>query len=42
MRLDQPSYLMDERGHWRLAPAYDLTYSAGPGGAHYLDIEGEG
>lgn len=38
----QHSYLMDERGQWRLAPAYDLTYSAGPGGEHYLDIEGEG
>lgn len=38
----QHSYLMDERGQWRLAPAYDLTYSAGPGGEHYLDVEGEG
>ena len=26
----------------RRAPAYDLTYSAGPGGEHYLDVEGEG
>lgn len=38
----QHSYLMDDQGQWRLAPAYDLTYSAGPGGEHYLDIEGEG
>lgn len=38
----QHSYLMDDRGEWRLSPAYDLTYSAGPGGEHYLDIEGEG
>ncbi len=38
----QHSYLMDEHGQWRLAPAYDLTYSAGPGGEHYLNIEGEG
>lgn len=38
----QHSYLMDAAGTWRLAPAYDLTYSAGPGGEHYLDIEGEG
>ena len=38
----QHSYLMDEHGQWRLAPAYDLTYSTGPGGEHYLDIEGEG
>lgn len=38
----QHSYLMDDTGEWRLAPAYDLTYSAGPGGEHYLDVEGEG
>jgi serine/threonine-protein kinase HipA len=38
----QHSYLMDAAGTWRLAPAYDLTYSAGPGGEHYLDVEGEG
>jgi serine/threonine-protein kinase HipA len=38
----QHSYLMDRAGAWRLAPAYDLTYSAGPGGEHYLDVEGEG
>lgn len=38
----QHSYLMDPSGQWRLAPAYDLTYSAGPGGEHYLDVEGEG
>jgi len=38
----QHAYLMDARGAWRLAPAYDLTYAPGPGGEHYLDIEGEG
>lgn len=38
----QHSYLMDAAGTWRLAPAYDLTYSVGPGGEHYLDVEGEG
>jgi serine/threonine-protein kinase HipA len=38
----QHAYLMTESGDWRLAPAYDLTYSAGPGGAHYMDVEGEG
>nr|QQZ51606.1 HipA domain-containing protein [Phenylobacterium glaciei] len=37
----QHSFLMSERGDWRLAPAYDLTFSAGPGGEHYLDIEGK-
>jgi serine/threonine-protein kinase HipA len=38
----QHAFLMDESGDWRLAPAYDLTYAAGPGGEHYLDVEGEG
>ena len=38
----QHAYLMDRNGEWRLAPSYDLTYAAGPGGEHYLDVEGEG
>lgn len=38
----QHSYLMDADGGWRLAPAYDLTFSNGPGGEHYLAVEGEG
>lgn len=38
----QHAYLMDPHGEWRLAPAYDLTYAPGPGGEHYLDVEGEG
>lgn len=38
----QHAYLMDQGGDWRLAPAYDLTYAPGPGGEHYLDVEGEG
>ena len=38
----QHAYLMDATGDWRLAPAFDLTYSPGPGGEHDLDIEGEG
>src|SRR5690606_27700454 len=29
-------------GRWRLAPAYDLTYSNGPGGEHTLLVSGEG
>jgi serine/threonine-protein kinase HipA len=33
---------MGPAGEWRLAPAFDLTYAPGPGGEHYLDIEGEG
>lgn len=38
----QHSFLQNEAGEWRLAPAYDLTFSAGPGGEHYMAIEGEG
>jgi serine/threonine-protein kinase HipA len=38
----QHAYLMDAAGEWRLAPAFDLTYAPGPGGEHYLDIDGEG
>ena len=38
----QHAYLMEPAGEWRLAPAFDLTYAPGPGGEHYLDIEGEG
>jgi len=38
----QHSFLLDEAGEWRLAPAYDLTFSTGPGGEHYLAVEGEG
>ena len=38
----QHAYLMGPGGDWRLAPAFDLTYAAGPGGEHYMDIEGEG
>ena len=33
---------MTQDGDWRLAPAFDLTYAAGPGGEHYLDVDGEG
>lgn len=38
----QHAFLMDADGEWRLAPAYDLTFSIGPGGEHYLAIDGEG
>lgn len=31
---------MDRR--WQLAPAYDLTWSEGPGGEHQMDVCGEG
>jgi len=36
------SFLMDEYGEWRLAPAYDLTYSQGINGEHTTSIVGEG
>ncbi|MDX8395511.1 MAG: type II toxin-antitoxin system HipA family toxin [Mariprofundaceae bacterium] len=36
------SFLMDERGEWRLSPAYDLTYSNGINGEHTTAIAGEG
>jgi serine/threonine-protein kinase HipA len=38
----QHAYLMDDKGEWRLAPAFDLTFSHGPGGEHYMAVMGEG
>ncbi len=38
----QHAFLMDDSGRWTLAPAYDLTYSRGPGGEHYLAVNGLG
>ena len=38
----QHAYLMDDKGAWRLAPAFDLTFSHGPGGEHYMAVMGEG
>ena len=35
-------FLMDAQGRWTLSPAYDLTYSDGPGGEHSAAIAGEG
>ncbi|HET6763501.1 MAG TPA: type II toxin-antitoxin system HipA family toxin [Longimicrobiaceae bacterium] len=35
------SYLMDRTGTWRLAPAYDLVFSHGPGGEHTMAVAGE-
>jgi serine/threonine-protein kinase HipA len=40
---NQHAFLMDEQGDWTLAPAFDLTYSRGPGtGEHYMDVMGRG
>lgn len=36
------SFLMDENGEWKLAPAYDLIFSSGPGGEQSTMVMGEG
>lgn len=36
------SFLLDAKKNWKLTPAYDLTFSSGPGGEHQMDICGEG
>jgi serine/threonine-protein kinase HipA len=36
------SFLMNEQGEWKLAPAYDLTFSAGPNGEQSTSLMGEG
>ena len=36
------SFLMDEKGVWRLSPAYDITFSFGLGGEHSTMYLGEG
>ncbi|MCH7402025.1 type II toxin-antitoxin system HipA family toxin [Belliella kenyensis] len=36
------SFLMDSSGNWRLAPAYDLTFSSGPRGEQSTMVMGEG
>lgn len=36
------AFLMDERGQWRPSPAYDITFSSGPGGEHTTLVAGEG
>lgn len=38
----QFAFLMDREGIWTLAPAYDLTFSEGPGGEHSSAVMGEG
>lgn len=35
------SYIMNWDGEWSLAPAYDLTFSQGPGGHHTMAVNGE-
>lgn len=36
------AFLLDHERNWRLAPAYDLTLSGGPGGEHWMTVAGEG
>lgn len=38
----QFSFLMDRDGRWSLAPAYDLVFTDGPGGAHSTSVLGHG
>jgi serine/threonine-protein kinase HipA len=38
----QTSLSMDRRGRWTLSPAYDLTWSEGPGGEHCMAVAGAG
>lgn len=34
-------YRMDRRFEWKLSPAFDLTFSSGPGGWHQTSVMGE-
>ena len=36
------AFTRDAAGQWRLSPAFDLTYSFGPGGEHTTSVAGEG
>ena len=36
------SFLMDEVGEWKISPAYDLTFSFGPGGEQSTMVMGKG
>ena len=36
------AFRMDEQGLWNLSPAFDLTYSFGPGGEHATSVAGHG
>ena len=36
------AFLMDAQGRWRLSPAFDLSFSHGPGGQHSTSVAGEG
>lgn len=36
------SFVMDFKGEWKLSPAYDITFSPGPGGQQSTTVLGEG
>ena len=36
------AFRMNEQGLWKLSPAFDLTYSFGPGGEHSTSVAGQG
>ena len=36
------AYRLNEQGRWQLSPAFDLTYSFGPGGEHATSVAGHG
>ena len=36
------AFLLDREDSWTLTPAYDLTFSSGPGGEHSMSVAGEG
>lgn len=36
------AFVMEPGGNWRHTPAYDLTFSDGPGGEHSMAVAGEG
>jgi len=36
------TFLMDPSGEWKVSPAYDLTFSSGPGGEQSMMVMGEG
>jgi serine/threonine-protein kinase HipA len=36
------AFRMDAEGRWKLSPAFDLSFSHGPGGQHSTSVAGEG
>ncbi|MCK5529282.1 MAG: type II toxin-antitoxin system HipA family toxin [Kiritimatiellae bacterium] len=36
------AFIIDAHGSWRFSPAYDLTFTYGPGGEHTMTVDGEG